>query len=209
MARQKFSSKTICSVCSQRRATCSPKKWTLLRPPMQFYGGLTWLFSVEKLLILTWSSWFYIKNNDVLGRMYPLFVSPVHIHLTCNSFTCIPTWKNWGKLQAKLEFSIQNWRKLQAKLEFCHVNMEPPFFYVVYHSEIGRFWLNTGCWQEAAGGLTGWVLDPPLCIWEWLGWYASEYHLNHCHMEKGGSKYQAVILAMKVVYISRECIIVV
>ena len=33
----------------------------------------------------------------------------------------VPTWQNWGKLQVKLEFSIQNWGKLQVKLEFCHV----------------------------------------------------------------------------------------
>ena len=25
---------------------------------------------------------------------------------------------------------------------------------------------NTGCWQEAAGGPMGWVLDPPLSMWE-------------------------------------------
>ncbi len=79
-----------------------------------------------------------------------------------------------------------------------------------------EFCILSGCWQEAAGGPTGWVLDPPLSMWEWLGWYseaslwagldsekfmsiletkrmdsnASEYDLNHCHMEKGGSKYQ-------------------
>ncbi len=34
------------------------------------------------------------------------------------------------------------------------------------------FCINTGCWQEAAGRPTGWVLDPPLSIWEWLGWYS-------------------------------------
>ncbi len=33
----------------------------------------------------------------------------------------LPTWQNWGKLQVKLEFSIQNWGKLQVKLEFCQV----------------------------------------------------------------------------------------
>ena len=27
------------------------------------------------------------------------------------------------------------------------------------------------CWQEGAGGPTGWVLDPPLSMWEWFGWY--------------------------------------
>ncbi len=34
----------------------------------------------------------------------------------------LPTWQNWGKLQVKLEFSIQNWGKLQVKLKFCHVD---------------------------------------------------------------------------------------
>ena len=33
----------------------------------------------------------------------------------------LPTWQNWGKLQVKLEFSIQNWGKLQVKLEFYQV----------------------------------------------------------------------------------------
>ena len=57
---------------------------------------------------------------------------------------------------------------------------------------------NTACWQEAAGRLTGCILDPPLSTWKWLGWYSeaskrvdrhtSEYHHNHCHMEKEASK---------------------
>ena len=31
--------------------------------------------------------------------------------------------------------------------------------------------LNTGCWQEAAGGRLGWISDPPLSKWQRLGWY--------------------------------------
>ena len=34
----------------------------------------------------------------------------------------IHTWQNWGKLQVKLEFSIQDCGKLQVTLEFCHVH---------------------------------------------------------------------------------------
>ena len=33
-------------------------------------------------------------------------------------------WQNWGKLQVKLELSIQNWGKLQVKLEFCQVSID-------------------------------------------------------------------------------------
>ena len=40
---------------------------------------------------------------------------------TFSIYDHLPTWQNWGKLQVKLEFSIQNWGKLQVKLEFCHV----------------------------------------------------------------------------------------
>ena len=43
------------------------------------------------------------------------------------------------------------------------------------------------CW-----GVSGWVLDPLLSMWQWLRWYsdrnASEYHLNHWEMEREGFK---------------------
>ena len=67
----------------------------------------------------------------------------------------------------------------------------------------GTQMVNTMCWNKAAEGGLGWVLDTPFSMWQWLRWYSeaflsahlvsknqwgSEYHLNHCHLEKGGSK---------------------
>ena len=63
------------------------------------------------------------------------------------------------------------------------------------------FYLNTMCWNKAAGRGLGWYLDPPFSMWQWLRWYseafseskpahrdASEYHPHHSHMEGGWSK---------------------
>ena len=44
--------------------------------------------------------------------------------------------------------------------------------------------VNTVCWQEAAGGPTGSVLDPPLSTWEWLGWYSETSLSPHLVSEK-------------------------
>ena len=42
----------------------------------------------------------------------------------------------------------------------------------VFKVLVASKYLNTACWQEAAGGPMGCVLDPPLSTWEWLGWYS-------------------------------------
>ncbi len=78
---------------------------------------------------------------------------------------------------------------------------------VFYKTMLLSLYLNTVCWNKAARRSLGWVLDPPFSMWQWLRWNsenvwvltgnpmdfleikqadrnASEYHLNHCYMEK-------------------------
>ncbi len=51
----------------------------------------------------------------------------------------LPTWQNWGKLQVKLEFSIQNWGKLQVKLEFCHMGSVSA---AIMHVHVFQHWTD-------------------------------------------------------------------
>ncbi len=46
-------------------------------------------------------------------------------------------------------------------------------------------YLNTGCWQEAANEAPGTVLDAPLSMCQWFGWYSSLTYYHNLN-EKAG-----------------------